>query len=84
MAKKIKSWYVYILQCRDGTFYTGSTTDIGRRLNEHNSGKGGNYTRVRRPVKIIYKKSYPDRSTAQKREAQIKGLTRKEKAALIR
>ena len=83
MTKKIKSWYVYILQCRDGTFYTGSTTDIVRRLCEHNSGKGGNYTRVRRPVKIIYKKSYPDRSSAQKREARIKGLTRKEKAALI-
>lgn len=84
MATKIKSWYVYILQCRDGTFYTGSTTDIERRLNEHNSGKGGNYTRVRRPVKIIYKKSSPDRSSAQKIEAQIKGLKRKDKIALIR
>jgi putative endonuclease len=76
-------WYVYILMCSDKSFYVGSTTNIKRRLSEHNNRKGGSYTRARLPVKLIYKETYPNRSTAQKREAQIKRLRRKKKLSLI-
>ena len=76
-------WHVYILKCNDGSFYTGSTTDTSRRLEEHNNKKGGSYTRVRLPVKMVYTEEYPDRSKAQKREAQIKGWTREQKMELI-
>jgi len=76
-------WYIYILRCNDGSFYTGSTTDISRRLNEHNSGKGGNYTVTRRPVELIYKEPSPSRSLAQKREAQIKRWSKEKKLALV-
>jgi len=76
-------WYVYILRCKDGTLYTGSTTDICRRLKEHNSSKGGSYTRIRHPVKLIYKEIHLNRSKAQTREAQIKRWTKKKKLALI-
>ena len=76
-------WYVYILLCRDRSLYTGSTTDIARRLKEHNSGKGSGYTRTRKPVKLIYTETYPDRSNAQKRESLIKAWPRKKKLALI-
>jgi putative endonuclease len=76
-------WYVYILRCNDGSFYTGSTTDIHRRLKEHSSGKGGDYTRTHRPVELVHKETFQDRSSAQKREAQIKKWTRNKKLALI-
>ncbi|MBF0511128.1 MAG: GIY-YIG nuclease family protein [Candidatus Omnitrophica bacterium] len=76
-------WHTYILSCKDGSFYVGSTTDISRRLDEHNSGKGGAYTRARHPVEIVYKEEWPDRSSAQKREAQIKRWTRLKKKAFI-
>ena len=77
-------WYVYILKCADGILYTGSTTDVTRRLKEHNSGKGGACTRARLPVKLVYKESRKTRSSAQKRESQIKGWTRKKKLAFIK
>jgi predicted GIY-YIG superfamily endonuclease len=76
-------WYVYILRCADGTLYAGSTTDIERRIKEHNRKKGGGYTRSRLPVKLIYRESCPDRSKAQRREAEIKALSRQNKLALI-
>ena len=76
-------WYVYILQCNDRSLYTGVTTDIKRRLKEHNKRKGGAYTRSRLPVKLIYKVEVPSKSKALIREAEIKGLTRKKKLALI-
>jgi putative endonuclease len=76
-------WYVYILRCRDGSLYTGSTTDISRRLNEHNSGKGGNYTRMRYPVKLLLTEPHQSRSLAQKRESQIKHWTKAKKLSLI-
>lgn len=76
-------WYVYILRCSDNSLYTGSTTDISRRIKEHSYGSGGNYTRIRRPVKLVYKEAYPNRSKAQKREAEIKDLTKEKKLALI-
>ncbi|MFH1305165.1 MAG: GIY-YIG nuclease family protein [Candidatus Omnitrophota bacterium] len=76
-------WHVYILRCADGSLYTGSTTDVDRRLKEHNAGKGASYTRRRLPVKLEYKEDYPTRADAQRREAGIKHLSRKEKLALI-
>ena len=82
--QKTTMWYVYILRCADGMLYTGSTTDIDRRVKEHNRQKGGAFTRVRLPVKLVYQQSYPSRTQAQKREAQIKSWTRKKKLALIK
>ena len=76
-------YYVYILRCSDGNLYTGITTDIPRRLKEHNSGKGGNYTRIRYPAKLVYKEICTNRSEAQKRESQIKSWSRQKKLTLF-
>lgn len=76
-------YYVYILHCRDGTLYTGITTDVERRAAVHNCGKGAKYTRSRLPVTVAYRESQPDKSAALKRELEIKGLTRLEKLKLI-
>ena len=73
---------VYILRCSDGTLYTGSTPDVGRRLKEHNSGKGARYTRSRLPVTLCYLERGADRSWALKRENQIKKLSRSAKLLL--
>lgn len=75
--------YVYILRCADGTLYTGSTTDLDRRLAVHNSGKGAKYTRSRRPVELIYHEELENWSAALRREAAIKKLTREEKLGLV-
>jgi len=75
---------VYILECADGTYYTGITTDIARRLEEHNhSPKGAKYTRTRRPVSLRYYESHPDKSQALKREREIKQMKRSVKITLI-
>ena len=76
-------WYVYILRCADTTLYTGTTTDIPRRVKEHNHRKGGACTRVRLPVKLVYKEPCETQSQALEREAQIKGWTKKKKLALV-
>ena len=78
----MKFW-VYILQCSDGTLYTGWTNDLPRRLRAHNSGHGAKYTRSRIPVKLIYQEECPGRSEALRREAAIKRLSRSEKFLLI-
>lgn len=79
------SYSVYILQCADDTLYTGIATDIDRRLTEHNSSeKGARYTRSRRPVRLVYSEMFPDRSSASRREYEIKKLGRREKLQLIR
>lgn len=77
------SWYVYIVRCRDGTLYTGSTCDVDRRVAVHNSGKGAKYTRSRLPVSPVYREACPDKSAALQREIAIKRLTRLQKEALI-
>ena len=78
------SYFVYILECSDQTLYTGITTDVDKRLEEHNtSDKGAKYTKVRRPVRLLYCEDAPDRSSASKREYAIKKLTRREKLKLI-
>lgn len=78
-------YYVYIVKCADNTLYTGIATALERRIEEHNtSPKGAKYTRVRRPVELVYTEEYPDRSTASKREYEIKKkMTREEKLLLI-
>lgn len=78
-------WYVYILKCKDKTFYTGVTTDLERRICEHNSSKlGAKYTRNRRPVELVYSKAKRNKSYAQKEEWLIKGLSRAEKIKLVK
>ena len=79
----MKTWYVYILRCADGTLYTGSTDDVKRRAEAHNSGKGAKYTRGRRPVEVVYTESCESYSGALKREYAIKQLSRPEKLKLI-
>jgi len=78
-------YYVYILRCADDTLYTGITTELERRIDEHNgSDKGAKYTRMRRPVKLVYSEEYSDRSAASKREYAIKKkMSRAEKLKLI-
>ncbi len=76
--------YCYIVECADGTLYTGWTTDPQRREKEHNAGRGGYYTRIRRPVKLVYIEEQSDRSSALKREYAIKKLTRTKKINLIK
>ena len=78
------SYFVYIVKCSDDTLYTGITTDINRRITEHNSSaKGARYTKVRRPVSLVYEEACCDRSSALKREYAIKKLSRQEKLKLI-
>lgn len=77
-------YWVYILQCGDGTLYTGITTDIPRRLCQHNSGTGAKYTRSRLPVTLRYQEGPMDKSAALRRELEIKKLSRGEKLNLIR
>ena len=76
--------YVYILECSDGTLYTGWTTDIQKRLNIHNAGKGAKYTRSRLPVKLVYSEQFDSKSDALRREYQIKQLAKAQKLLLIK
>ena len=80
----MKPWFVYILRCVDDTLYTGITTDVARRIDEHNAGKapGARYTRGRRPVELAYAEAAASRSAASRREAAIKQLDRTGKLAL--
>ena len=79
----MKPWYLYIVECRDGTFYTGITTDIKKRIDAHNSGRGAKYTRGRGPVKLMHLRRYMDRSAASKAEYKIKKLKRGKKLRII-
>ena len=77
-------WYVYILQCRDSKLYTGITNVLNRRLEEHNTGHGGRFTRVRKPVNLAYYQELRTKSKALKRENEIKKLKRIEKLDIIK
>ena len=78
------SYFIYVLKCSDETLYTGITTDISRRVDEHNSSeKGAKYTKNRRPVELMYTEESKDRSSASKREREIKKLSRIKKLELI-
>ena len=76
-------YFVYLIECSDGSLYTGITTDIERRFNEHKKGVGGHYTSSKQVVRVAYSEQHPDRSSASKREAEIKSWTRQEKLNLI-
>jgi putative endonuclease len=76
-------WHCYLLQCADGTLYTGISNDLERRLAAHNSGKASKYTRGRLPVALLYSEPHPDRAAASRREVEIKRLPRAGKLALI-
>ncbi len=75
--------YTYILKCSDGTLYTGWTNNLEKRLNAHNSGKGAKYTKVRRPVQLMYYEEFATKEEAMKREYAIKHFTRTQKEKLI-
>jgi UV DNA damage endonuclease len=77
-------WFVYILRCADGTLYTGITTDLTRRLRQHNAGTASRYTRGRLPATLVYQEFQASRGQALRREATIKALPRVRKEALIR
>lgn len=76
-------WSVYLARCRDGSLYAGVTTDLIRRLAQHNSGRGGAYTRSRAPVTLVYTEQASDQSAALRRERALKQLTRAEKEQLV-
>jgi putative endonuclease len=79
-----RPWFLYVVHCSDGTLYTGVTTDISRRIREHNTGsRGAKYTRTRRPVELVYWVDFNNRSSAQKAEYKFKRLTRKQKNEVI-
>jgi len=76
-------WHVYILQCADGSLYTGATLNLEKRIQKHNAGTGATYTRSRLPVTLLYAEICKDMSIALKREYQVKQFSRKEKLSLI-
>ncbi len=78
-----QKWFLYILHCKDGSFYTGVTKDLERRLKMHNGGKASHYTRSRRPVKLLYQESCTTRTQALVRECAVKAFPRKKKEELI-
>ena len=77
-------WFFYLLRCGDGSLYAGVTTDLDRRLAEHQAGKGARYTRGRTPIKLEFSEPFPNRSAAQQREADVRAWSRERKEALIR
>lgn len=76
-------YFVYLIECKNGSLYTGITTNVERRFAEHKSGIGGRYTSAKEVVRVVYTEHYPDRSSASKRESEIKGWRRKKKLDLI-
>jgi len=79
----VPEYFCYIIECADGSFYTGWSTNPIRRLKEHSAGRGARYTRARRPLQLVYTERQPDRSAAQRREHRIKRLSHARKEALI-
>ena len=78
-----RNWYLYILECRDGSLYTGITDDVSRRFAQHNAGKGAKYTRGRGPLILRYQEECRSHGDALRREIEVKKLTRLEKLTLI-
>ncbi|PMD73491.1 GIY-YIG nuclease family protein [Companilactobacillus nuruki] len=77
-------YYVYMLLCRDQTFYTGTSNNVEKRVATHNAGKGAKYTKIRRPVKLMYSEELENKSQALKREIAIKKLSRQQKVSLLK
>lgn len=84
MAAPRRGWFVYLVECRDGTLYTGVAVDVAARIAAHNAGRGARYTRGRGPVVEVARSRRLDRSTALRLELRVKGLQRQEKAAAVR
>ena len=80
----MKEWVLYILECADGSLYTGITTELAKRIKRHNEGRAAKYTRTRKPVKLIYNEAFCTESEARKREIGIKKLSRANKLKMIR
>jgi putative endonuclease len=80
----VPRWFCYLLQCADGSLYTGITPALERRVRRHNDGSASKYTRARRPVRLVWAEAWPDRSAASRREAALKRLPRAAKRALLR
>ena len=80
----MSDWYVYILKCKDSSYYTGITKNLEKRIADHANGRGAKYTRGRAPLKLIHAETFKNRSTASKREFEIKKLSRIEKEFLIK
>ncbi|PKM97454.1 MAG: hypothetical protein CVU77_06080 [Elusimicrobia bacterium HGW-Elusimicrobia-1] len=76
-------WQVYIVRCNNSSLYTGITKNLSKRIEKHNSGKGAAYTRIHRPVKLVYTETLKNRSEALIREMQIKSLSRPKKESLL-
>lgn len=79
----VEIWYVYLVECADGSFYTGISNNVEKRIVKHNSSQGAKYTKTRLPVKLIYKEKCGSKSDASKREYELKQLTRSQKEKLI-
>lgn len=75
--------YIYIVKCKDGSLYTGYAKDITQRVTKHNNGQGAKYTKIRRPVQLVYQEVFDTKSEAMKREYEIKTYTRQQKLELI-
>jgi putative endonuclease len=82
--KKRTKWFLYMLLCKDGSYYTGITLEPVRRLAQHNAGKASRYTRARLPVKMIYLEKCKSQSLALRREYEVKSLSRRQKEKLIK
>jgi len=80
----VSDHYVYVLECADGTFYTGYTTDVERRVAEHDAGEGAKYTRGRTPVELVYRERFDSQSAAMSREYELKQLSRRQKERLVK
>ena len=83
MAAVSPSWFVYLLECADGSYYAGITTDVDARLAAHQAGKGARYTRGRGPFRLLAQRAYPDRAAASRAEWQLKRLPRQRKQAFF-
>lgn len=77
------SYFVYMLECKDGSYYIGTTNDVDKRFTKHVAGKGASYTRSHKPVKVVYQEEVVDKSSALKREHVLKKLTHTQKLALL-
>jgi putative endonuclease len=76
-------WFIYILLCEDGSYYTGSTNDVEKRFKDHLEGRGARYTKSHKPVKVIYKEGFATKSEALKREAELKKWPKAKKVKLV-
>lgn len=79
-----KIWYIYILLCADTSLYTGATNDLNKRFKDHQSGKGGKYTRSHKPLKMIHHETFETKSEALRREAEIKSWSRSKKISILK